>query len=82
MMWTGIEPWSPGPLANTLPTRPMSWFCHDIFNWDMGHHEELKTKTGYSLEVDAKIHSGNIMAWVHPQWVNSGVKDVIANYWK
>ena len=24
--WPGIEPRSPGPLANTLPTRPMSWF--------------------------------------------------------
>ena len=21
MTWPGIEPWSPGPLANTLPTR-------------------------------------------------------------
>ena len=23
--WPGIEPRSPGPLANTLPTRPMRW---------------------------------------------------------
>ena len=26
MMGAGIEPRSPGPLANTLPMRPMSWF--------------------------------------------------------
>ena len=25
-MWPGIEPRFPGPLANTLPTRPMSRF--------------------------------------------------------
>ena len=28
MMRPGIEPRSPGPLANTLPTKPMSWFIH------------------------------------------------------
>ena len=26
MTWPGIEPWSHGPLANTLLTKPMSWF--------------------------------------------------------
>ena len=26
----GIEPRSPGPLANTLPTRPMSWFRSEL----------------------------------------------------
>ena len=26
MTWSGIEPQSPGPLANTLPRRPMGWY--------------------------------------------------------
>ena len=26
MTWPGIETQSPGPLANTLPTRPMGWY--------------------------------------------------------
>ena len=30
MMRPGNEPWSPGPLANTLPTRPMWWFKINI----------------------------------------------------
>ena len=29
----GIEPRSPGPLANTLPTRPMSWSFRDFFEF-------------------------------------------------
>ena len=24
----GIKPWSPGLLANTLPTRPMDWYSN------------------------------------------------------
>ena len=29
-MQPGIEPRSPGPLVNTLATRPMSWFCIEM----------------------------------------------------
>ena len=32
MMWPGIEPKSPGPLANTLPIRPMSWKSYRYYH--------------------------------------------------
>ena len=46
MMWPGIEPRSPGPLANTLPTRLMSWF-------------EIKTVKPYSflLLISVSLHT-------------------------
>ena len=31
MTWPGIEPKSPGPLANTLPIRPMSSTNYNIY---------------------------------------------------
>ena len=37
----GIEPWSPGPLANTLPTRPIV----DEFNLQLYYNVYFQTKT-------------------------------------
>ena len=45
-MGLGIEPRSPGPLANTLPIRPMSNAKHFQNSAYLKHHEILK-KTWY-----------------------------------
>ena len=48
MIRLGIEPRSPGPLANTLPTKPMSW---------------LKIKYADSKGVHKKIDICSVLFW-------------------
>ena len=51
-----IEPRSPGPLANTLPTRPMSRFCkfHLHFGYNQIHFENRKDQKSLNLNVYEK----------------------------
>ena len=50
----GIEPLSPGPLANTLPTRPMSQFIE----WQRNNHQSilyLKQKITGTQKLAVKV---------------------------
>ena len=56
-MRPGIKPRSPGPLANTLPTRPMSW-------WTDLHETYVTANIGclnlHGIHVTANIGCLNI----------------------
>ena len=53
MMRLGIEPRSPGPLANTLPTRPMSRLYKDWSEKDVNHYSKYRlVKIGSESQTD------------------------------
>ena len=50
----GIEPRSPGPLANTLPTWPMSGYCsNDAFSTKVMVHSSDGSQTSSTLSVES-----------------------------
>ena len=64
MMRPGIEPRSPGPLANTLPTRPMSqlYLCRNQWIWLLIWCEELERCVGVFFCVIFHLSSSSSCA--------------------
>ena len=53
----GIEPWSPGPLANTLLIKPMAWYCTNLKKkLTMMSHLCLVTSIMRILEIYSLIY--------------------------
>ena len=66
MTWDGIEPRSPGPLANILPTKPMRPELKKTKKIKFELYYRMQTSlfkvipTFYTLSAEPKIHCKNL----------------------